>query len=168
MYLIAGEGLQNLGLCLAPRAIQQGGIFIVPRLLWHRASVHPGPPRPCNTARNLISHKKAFSTYQSFTRGVTQRSMKVSLWARPLVEIVHIPLLWSLPAVDLQLSISLSQKLLLRAAGLQLLNYKNLIKLSLLKDKINLHTFYKWYITLYVVITLVRYPNAKFSFCNLN
>jgi hypothetical protein len=30
---IAGEGLQNLGLCLALRAFEQGGIFIVPHLL---------------------------------------------------------------------------------------------------------------------------------------
>jgi hypothetical protein len=30
---IAGEGLQNLGLCSALRAFQQGGIFIVPHLL---------------------------------------------------------------------------------------------------------------------------------------
>jgi hypothetical protein len=30
---IAGEGLQNLGLCLALRAIEQGWIFIVPHLL---------------------------------------------------------------------------------------------------------------------------------------
>jgi hypothetical protein len=45
---IAGEGLQNLGLCSALRAFEQGGIFIVPRLLWHGASVFPvsseGPP----------------------------------------------------------------------------------------------------------------------------
>jgi hypothetical protein len=27
---IAGEGLQNLGICSALRAIEQGGIFIVP------------------------------------------------------------------------------------------------------------------------------------------
>jgi hypothetical protein len=38
---IAGKGLQNLGLCSALRAIEQGGIFIVPHLLWHRASVFP-------------------------------------------------------------------------------------------------------------------------------
>jgi hypothetical protein len=31
---IAGEGLQNLGLCSALRAFEQGGIFIVPHLLW--------------------------------------------------------------------------------------------------------------------------------------
>jgi hypothetical protein len=37
----------------------------------------------------------------------------------------------------------------------------------LLTDKINLHPFYRWYITLYVVITLVSNRNAKFSFCNL-
>jgi hypothetical protein len=30
---IAGEGLQNLGLCSALRAFDQGGIFIVPNLL---------------------------------------------------------------------------------------------------------------------------------------
>jgi hypothetical protein len=45
---IAGEELQNLGLCSALRAIEQGRIFIVPHLLWHGASVLPvspeGPP----------------------------------------------------------------------------------------------------------------------------
>ena len=30
---IAGEGLQNLGLCSALRAFEKGGIFIVPHLL---------------------------------------------------------------------------------------------------------------------------------------
>jgi hypothetical protein len=30
---IAGEGLQNLGLCSALIAFEQGGIFIVPHLL---------------------------------------------------------------------------------------------------------------------------------------
>jgi hypothetical protein len=37
----AGEGLQNLGLCSALRAFEQGGIFIVPHLLWHGTSVFP-------------------------------------------------------------------------------------------------------------------------------
>jgi hypothetical protein len=45
---IAGEGLQTLGLCSALRALEQGGIFIVPHLLWHGTSVYPvsseGPP----------------------------------------------------------------------------------------------------------------------------
>jgi hypothetical protein len=45
---IAGEGLQKLGLCSALRAFEQGGIFIVPHLLWHGTSVFPvsseGPP----------------------------------------------------------------------------------------------------------------------------
>jgi hypothetical protein len=36
-----GEGLQNLGLCSALRAFEKGGIFIVPHLLWHGASVFP-------------------------------------------------------------------------------------------------------------------------------
>jgi hypothetical protein len=33
------SGLQNLGPCSALRAFEQGGIFIVPHLLWHGASV---------------------------------------------------------------------------------------------------------------------------------
>jgi hypothetical protein len=45
---IAGEGLQNLGLCSALRAFEQGMIFIVPHLPWHGTSVFPvsseGPP----------------------------------------------------------------------------------------------------------------------------
>ena len=45
---LAGEGLQNLGLCSALRAFEQGGIFFVPHLLWHGTSVFPvsseGPP----------------------------------------------------------------------------------------------------------------------------
>jgi hypothetical protein len=36
---IADERLQNLGLCSALRAFQQGGIFIVPHLLWHMTSI---------------------------------------------------------------------------------------------------------------------------------
>jgi hypothetical protein len=48
---IAGvKGLQNLGLCSALRAYEQGGIFIVPHLLWHGTSVFPvsseGPSHP--------------------------------------------------------------------------------------------------------------------------
>jgi hypothetical protein len=35
---IACEGLQNLGLCSALRAFEQGGIFIVPHLLWRETS----------------------------------------------------------------------------------------------------------------------------------
>jgi hypothetical protein len=37
--IITGEGLQNLGLCSALKAFEQGGIFIVPHLLRHRASI---------------------------------------------------------------------------------------------------------------------------------
>jgi hypothetical protein len=40
-FTIAGEGLQNLGLCSALKAFEQGGIFIVPHLLWHGTSVFP-------------------------------------------------------------------------------------------------------------------------------
>jgi hypothetical protein len=35
------KGCTNLGLCLALRAFEQGGIFIVPHLLWHGTSVFP-------------------------------------------------------------------------------------------------------------------------------
>jgi hypothetical protein len=45
---ITGEGLQNLVLCSALMAFEQGGIFIVPHPLRHGASVFPvsseGPP----------------------------------------------------------------------------------------------------------------------------
>jgi hypothetical protein len=37
--IISTEGLQNLGLCSALRASEQGGIFILPHLPWHRVSV---------------------------------------------------------------------------------------------------------------------------------
>ena len=36
---IAGEGLQNACLCSASMAFEDGGIFIVPHLLWHGALV---------------------------------------------------------------------------------------------------------------------------------
>jgi hypothetical protein len=38
---IANEGLQSLGLCLALRAFEQGGIFIAPQLLSNGTSVSP-------------------------------------------------------------------------------------------------------------------------------
>jgi hypothetical protein len=45
---ITSERLQNLGLCSALRAYEQGGIFIVQHPRWHRTSVFPvsseGPP----------------------------------------------------------------------------------------------------------------------------
>jgi hypothetical protein len=47
-FTIAGDGLQNVDLCSALRAVEQGMVFIVPHLLWHRASGFPasseGPP----------------------------------------------------------------------------------------------------------------------------
>jgi hypothetical protein len=41
---ITGEGLQNVGLCSALIAIEQGGIFIVQHLVWHGASIFPVSP----------------------------------------------------------------------------------------------------------------------------
>jgi hypothetical protein len=43
---ITGEGLQNLGPCSVLRAFEQGGIFIVPHLLWHGTSVYPFSSKP--------------------------------------------------------------------------------------------------------------------------
>jgi hypothetical protein len=37
MSPFAGEGLKNLGLCSVLRAFEQGGVFIMPYLLWHGA-----------------------------------------------------------------------------------------------------------------------------------
>jgi hypothetical protein len=41
LHHIAGDGLQNLGLHSVLRAFKQGGVFIVPHLLWHGTSVFP-------------------------------------------------------------------------------------------------------------------------------
>jgi hypothetical protein len=40
-FLQLNYPLQNLGLCSALRAFEQGGVIIVPHLLWHEASVFP-------------------------------------------------------------------------------------------------------------------------------
>jgi hypothetical protein len=53
---IAGEGLQNLGLCSVLRAFDQGGIFIVPHLLWHGTSVFPGLIRRTAQVSRLLRH----------------------------------------------------------------------------------------------------------------
>jgi hypothetical protein len=42
--VIANEELQSLGLCLALRAFEQGGIFIVPHLQGHWTLVFPVAP----------------------------------------------------------------------------------------------------------------------------
>jgi hypothetical protein len=62
---ITGEGLQNFSLCSALRVFEQGGIFIVPRLLWHKASVFPvsseGPPNSVasyETQGDVLRHTK--------------------------------------------------------------------------------------------------------------
>jgi hypothetical protein len=54
---IAGEGLQNLGLCSALRAFEQGWIFIVPHLLWHGASVFRSHPKDHPIQSPLTTHK---------------------------------------------------------------------------------------------------------------
>jgi hypothetical protein len=40
-HLLSVKWLQNFGVCSALRAFEHGGIFIVPHLLWHRATVFP-------------------------------------------------------------------------------------------------------------------------------
>jgi hypothetical protein len=54
---ITGEGLQNLGLCSALRAFEQGGIFIVPHLLWHGDSVFHSHPNDHPIQSPLTTHK---------------------------------------------------------------------------------------------------------------
>jgi hypothetical protein len=56
---ISGEGLQNLGLCSALRAFEQGGIFIVPHLLWHRTFVVSGLIRRTDPFSCLLRHTRA-------------------------------------------------------------------------------------------------------------
>ena len=54
---ITGKGLQNLCLCLALRAFEQDGNFIVPHLLWHRASVFHSHPKDMPIQSPLTTHK---------------------------------------------------------------------------------------------------------------
>jgi hypothetical protein len=61
---IVGERLQNLGLCSALRAFEQGGIFIVPRLLWHGASVFPVSSEGLIQSP-LTTHKGIWRTYSN-------------------------------------------------------------------------------------------------------
>jgi hypothetical protein len=57
---IAGEGLQKLGLCSALWAFEQGGIFIVPHLLWHGTSVFPVlSERPSHSVASYDTHGDA-------------------------------------------------------------------------------------------------------------
>ena len=60
---MTGEGLQNLGLCSALRAFEQGGIFIVPHLRATPA-VAWGPVFSC-----LIRRTAPFSRLLRQTRG---------------------------------------------------------------------------------------------------
>jgi hypothetical protein len=61
--IVTGEGLQNLGLCSALRAFEQGGIFIVPYLLWHGASVFPVSSEDRPIQWPLTTHKGVWRTY---------------------------------------------------------------------------------------------------------
>jgi hypothetical protein len=55
---ITGEGLQNLSLCSALMAFEQGEIFIVPHLLWHGALIflvsNEGPLESGGWVENLF------------------------------------------------------------------------------------------------------------------
>ena len=62
----AGEGLQILGLCSALRAFEQWGIFIVPHLLWHSASMFfrsHSKDRPNQSP--LTTHMEMWRTYSN-------------------------------------------------------------------------------------------------------
>jgi hypothetical protein len=54
---ITGKGLQNLGLCLALRAFEQGGNFIVQHLLWHGTSIFQSHPKDHPIQSHLTTHK---------------------------------------------------------------------------------------------------------------
>jgi hypothetical protein len=57
---IAGEGLQNVGLCSALTAFKQGGIFIELHLLWHGTSVFPVPSEgPSHSVASYDTHGDA-------------------------------------------------------------------------------------------------------------
>jgi hypothetical protein len=55
---IAGEGLQNWGLCSALRAFEQGLIFIVPHPLWHETSVFSVLIRRTAPLSRLLRHTR--------------------------------------------------------------------------------------------------------------
>jgi hypothetical protein len=46
-----------LGLCLALKAFEQGGIFIVPHLQWQRALVFQFHPKDCPIKSTITTHK---------------------------------------------------------------------------------------------------------------
>jgi hypothetical protein len=74
---ITGVGLQKLDLCSALRAFEQGGIFIVPHLLWHGASfglIRKTVPfchllRHVRDVKNLFLPGSPFSRLLRHTRG---------------------------------------------------------------------------------------------------
>jgi hypothetical protein len=55
--------VQNLGLCSALRAFKQGGIFIVPHLLWHGAQFFRSYPKDRPIQSPLMTHKEMWRTY---------------------------------------------------------------------------------------------------------
>jgi hypothetical protein len=67
---IAGEGLQNLGLCSALRAFEQGGIFIVLHLLWQGTSVFTvsskGPPHLVASSGGLLVPEGLYSPVANY------------------------------------------------------------------------------------------------------
>jgi hypothetical protein len=59
------EGLQNLGLCSALRALEQGGIFIVPHLLWHGLSIFPVSSKDHPIQSPITTHKGMWRIYSN-------------------------------------------------------------------------------------------------------
>jgi hypothetical protein len=57
---IADEGLQNLGLCSALKAFEQGGIFVVRQLLWNGTSLFlVSPEVPPHSVASYDMHEDA-------------------------------------------------------------------------------------------------------------
>jgi hypothetical protein len=69
---IACEGLQNLGLYSTLGAFDQGGIFIMPRLVWHGASdfrvLSEGPPHFVASFTIYMGMQRIYSNPDPHTR----------------------------------------------------------------------------------------------------
>jgi hypothetical protein len=77
---IAADGLQNIGLCSATRAFEQGGIFFLPHFLWNRTSFFRRHPKECPIFSLLTKRRGMFRTYSNpgFSRVNNRRRIQNS------------------------------------------------------------------------------------------
>jgi hypothetical protein len=75
--------LQNLGLCSALRAYEEGGIFLVPHLLWHGTSFFPVPSEgPPHSVAWFIDYLRFYVLLKNFS--LTKRRHRVAKF-RPML-----------------------------------------------------------------------------------